>query len=169
MKFRILLVAMVGLLLVACGGSSPAPAPAESAPTISAIPDQVTNANETSASIPFTVSNALNLSFSVSSDNQQVVPNSGIEIVINGNDGTLTVAPVVDTLGDAFITIVVTDQAGLSASTSFLVTVVPQQLSLKHFVRNQFALSKDGDPAPINAVMFDQDADTDDFADLLAP
>ena len=76
--------------------------------------------------------------------------------------------PVIDTLGDAFITIIVTDQAGVSASTSFLLTIAPQQVSLQQFVRSEFAKAKDGEPAFINAIAFDQDAENDDFADLLA-
>jgi len=168
MKIKIQIVTLLGLLVAGCGGSGSSPAPVSTAPTISTIPDQSTSANVSSSAIAFTVTSDTSLSFSTSSDNQQVVPDSGLDLVINGASGSITVTPVIDTLGDAFITIIVTDQAGLSASTSFLLTVIPQQISLQQFVRTEFAKADDGEPALINAVAFEQDADNDDFADLLA-
>lgn len=166
MKNRIHVFVLLALFIAACDGSRLPPLAI--APTISAIPDQDTSANMKSVAIPFTVSGGPGLSFGASSDNQPVVPDDGIDLAVNGNIGSVTVTPVIDTLGDAFITIVVNNRVGLSASTSFLLTVVPQQLSVQQFTRDQFALSKDGEPAPINAIAFAQDADNDDFADLLA-
>ena len=173
MKYKIQIVALIGLLVAGCGGGSdfsPAPAPVNTAPTISAIADQNTTANEQSAAIAFTVTDeqTSNLSISVSSDNQQVVSDSGLVLGGNGTTRSLTITPVIDTLGDAFITIIVSDQAGLLASTSFLLTIIPQQKSIQQFVRTEFAQVEDGEPALINAVAFEQDADNDDFADLLA-
>ncbi len=168
MKFKIQIITLLSLLVAGCGGSGSAPAPVSTAPTISAIADQSTNANASSSAIAFTVTSASSLSFSISSDNQQVVPDAGIDLTINGASGSITVTPVIDTLGDAFITILATDQAGLSASTSFLLTIIPQQLSFQQFVRAEFAKPQDSEPALVNAVAFDQDADNDDFADLLA-
>lgn len=168
MKFKMQIITLLSLLVAGCGGSGSAPAPVSTAPTISAIADQSTSANASSSAIAFTVTSASSLSFSVSSDNQQVVPDAGIDLTINGASGSITVTPVIDTLGDAFITILATDQAGLSASTSFLLTIIPQQLSFQQFVRAEFANPQDSEPALVNAVAFDQDADNDDFADLLA-
>ena len=168
MKFKIQIITLLSLLVAGCGGSGSAPAPVSTAPTISAIADQSTSANASSSAIAFTVTSASSLSFSVSSDNQQVVPDAGIDLTINGANGSITVTPVIDTLGDAFITILVTDQSGLSASTSFLLTIIAQQLSFQQFVRAEFAKPQDSEPTLVNAVAFDQDADNDDFADLLA-
>ena len=168
MKFKIQIITLLSLLVAGCGGSGSAPAPVSTAPTISAIADQSTSANASSSAIAFTVTSASSLSFSVSSDNQQVVSDAGIDLTINGASGSITVTPVIDTLGDAFITILATDPAGLSASTSFLLTIIPQQLSFQQFVRVEFAKPQDSEPALVNAVAFDQDADNDDFADLLA-
>lgn len=168
MKIRIQILTLISLLVAGCGGSGSSPAPANPAPTISAISNQSTSANATSAPIAFTLTGTGGLSFSVTSDNQQVVPDSGLEVASSGSSGSVTATPVIDTLGDAFISIVVTDPAGLSASTSFLLTVVPQQVSLQQFVRDEFARIDNGEPVLINAVAFDQDADNDDFADLLA-
>ncbi len=170
MKIKIQIATLLSLLVAGCGGggSDFSPAPVNAPPTISTIADQSTSANVTSSAIPFTVTSATSLSFSISSDNQQVVPDSGLDLVSDGGSGSITVTPVIDTLGDAFITIIVTDQAGLSASTSFLLTIIPQQVSLQQFVRTEFARVEDGEPALINAVAFVQDAENDDFADLLA-
>jgi len=168
MKIKIQIVTLLTLLVAGCGGSGSSPAPVNRTPTISAIADQSTSANVSSTAIAFSVTGASSLSYSVSSDNLQVVTDAGIDLVTNGASGSITVTPVIDTLGDAFITIIVTDQAGLSASTSFLLTIIPQQLSLQQFVRTEFAQVEDGKPALINAVAFDQDAENDDFADLLA-
>jgi len=168
MNFKIQIIVLLSLLIIGCDGSGSSPAPISTAPTISAITDQSTSANVASSAIGFTVSSATGLSYSVTSDNQQVVPDAGINLVTNGASGSITVTPVVDTLGDAFITIIVTDLAGLSASTSFLLTIVPEQISIQQFVRSEFAQAEDGNPALINAVAFDQDAENDDFADLLA-
>ncbi len=168
MKTRIQFFTLLSLLLAGCGGSGSSPVPVSMAPTISAIPDQSTSANVTSAAILFTVTGATSLSYSVTSDNQQAVPDTGLDLVTNGAGGSITVTPVIDTLGDAFITIIATDQAGLSASTSFLLTIIPQQVSMQQFVRTEFTKAADGEPALINAIAFDLDAENDDFADLLA-
>ena len=169
MKYQIQIALLMSLLVAGCGGSGSSPAPINAAPpTISSIPNQSTSANVASSAIAFAVTSTSSLSFSTSSDNQQVVPDSGLNLVSNGSGGSITVTPVIDTLGDAFITIIVTDQAGLKASTSFLLTIVPQQASLQQFVRTEFAQAEDGQPAFINAIAFDQDAENDDFADLLA-
>ena len=171
MNLKNLTVATIGLLVAACGnGSDPAPAPINAAPTISVIADQSTMANQASAPIAFTVTDEQlsSLGLSATSDNQEVVPDTGLVLGGSGGDRTLTVTPTLDRLGDAFITVTVTDQAGLSASTTFLLTIDPQQVSVQQFTRTTFALSADGDPELINAIEFTQDADNDDFADLLA-
>jgi len=173
MTIRIYIVALLVLLVAACDGSGSSTAPVNTAPTISEIPDQSTGANVTGTAISFAVTNFAStttggLTYEVSSDNQQVIADSGLDLVSNDAGGSITVTPVVDKVGDAFITIIVTDPAGLAASTSFLLTVVPQQLSMQQFVRTEFARAEAGTPELINAVAFDQDAENDDFADLLA-
>ena len=81
---------------------------------------------------------------------------------------TLTVNPVVDMTGDAMITIIVRDAENLAASSSFLLTVTAEQKSMQQFTRDNFVSTPDDEPELINAVEFAQDADDDDFADLLA-
>lgn len=163
-------VMLLSVIVAACEGSGFTPAPVNAAPTIASIVDQNTSANATSSVIALTVTDddPVGLSFAVSSDNQLVVPDAGIILTTKSGGGSITVTPVIDTLGNAFITIVVTDQSGLSATTSFLLTVIPEQASLQQFVRAEFTKAEDGMPALINAVAFDQDAENDDYADLLA-
>lgn len=171
MKTRYTAMALISMLIAACGGGSGnTPPAANAAPTISPIADQSTDANKESQPISFNVTDeqVSNLSYELASDNQQVVPDDGLVLGGNGANRTLTITPVVDTLGDAFVTVIVTDADGLSASTSFLLTIAPEQLSLQQFARTSFAGSADDAPEFVNAVEFTQDADEDDFADLLA-
>lgn len=168
MKFQYLIAALAGLLVAGCSGNGSEPV--DDVPTITAIADQDTTANEPSTAIAFTVTDEqlANLSISVSSDNQQVIPDLGLALGGNGAGRTLTVTPTFDVLGDAFITIIVTDLSGQSAATSFLLTVVPQAQSLQQWTRAFFFEDENDDPELINAISFGQDADDDDFADLLA-
>jgi hypothetical protein len=170
MNMKNQLVALVGLLVAACGGTDYSAPRANVAPTISAIADQSAVANQKSGPIAFTVSDEQtgNLSVSASSDNQQIIPDSEIELGGSGSARTLAVTPVIDSLGDAYVTVFATDQQGLTASASFLLTIDPEQLSMQQFTRVNFAEDSSGEPELVNAVEFDQDASEDDFADLLA-
>lgn len=170
MKMKHQLVALISLFVAACGGSGSDPAPINAAPTISLIADQSTSANQKSGTIAFTVTDEQpgNLSVSVRSDNQETIPDSGIELGGSGNARTLAVTPVSDAVGDAFITVFASDQSGLTASESFLLTIDAQQLSMRQFTRTTFADDTAGDPELVNAIEFDHDADDDDFQDLLA-
>lgn len=170
MKTKILIATLIGALVAGCGGSNSAAPPGPVVPTVSAVADQNTTANGDSAPITFTVSasDLASLTIVASSDNQTIVPDSGLVLAGSGSSRSVTVSPVIDRLGDAFITIVATDQDGLSASASFLLTVVPQEKSVQQFTRSSFAEEPDADPTLINAVTFIQDADEDDFEDLLA-
>ncbi len=161
---------ILGLLVAGCdGGSGSGPAPIQFAPTIAAISDQVITANAPSNAIGFTVSDEQpdSLAITASSDNQSIVPDSALEPGGTGTSRTLVVTPTVDTVDDAFITITVVDVQGLSASTSFLLMVEPEQRSFTNFVRTSFAALPNDNPSLINAVQFDQDAGNDDFADLI--
>lgn len=171
MKTKFSMLLPVVIALSACSGSDNNTAIVNAAPTISAIANQRTMANQKSAAIVFTVADedAASLTLSASSDNQQVIPDAGIELGGANRSRMLAVTPEIDTLGDAFITVFVADRFGLMASTSFLLTVDPQQSSMQQFVRTTFVLDENGDPAPVNAVAFDQDASDDDFADLFTP
>lgn len=171
MRLRITGLLLVVSLLAACG-SGPADdrQPANRAPTVSAIPSTDTIANGSSQPIAFSVSdeNVDALAISVSSDRPELVPDDAIVVAGTGVQRTLTVTPVIDMKGDAMITVIARDANGLAASSSFLLTVAAEQKSMQQFARETFQGPEDDEPALINAVEFTQDAEDDDFADLLA-
>ncbi len=171
MKTMYVSLAALSVLLTACGGSgSNADVPMNQAPSITLIDQQKTIANAPSAPIAFSVNDEqlTALSISATSDRQQLVPDDGLSLAGSGSERTITVTPADDVTGDAFITIIATDAAGLSASTSFLLVVDPEQRSMQQFARDTFATDADDDPVLINAVDFIRDAEADDFADLVA-
>lgn len=95
-----------------------------SAPTISAIPDQLIAKGTATAAIPFTLGdNAGGLTVTVASSNTTLVPVSGIVLGGTGNARTVTVTPASGQSGTATITVTVTDSGGLSSREQFVVTV----------------------------------------------
>lgn len=170
MTIRHASLAVAALLVAACGNSgSNGPAPNQP-PTISAIADMAITANQTSQPIGFTVNDEQPdvLVTTVITDNPEIVPEDGLMLSGAGTARQLTVTPVIDRAGDAFITIMVTDADGLTDGSTFLLTVEPEQKSMQQFTRASFADDADGEPELVNAIQFVQDANDDDFADLLA-
>ncbi|MBI3417510.1 MAG: hypothetical protein HY043_19640 [Verrucomicrobia bacterium] len=96
-------------------------------PTISSIPDYMLPANDFQILIPFTISDrdtsATSLSVRVTSSNTNVVPVEDIVLDGTGNNRKLTFTPFPCRTGESIITVSVTDDEGLIASTHFLVTV----------------------------------------------
>ncbi len=170
MKRRYLSLAAVSTLLAACGGSGGDRPAVNLAPQIDVIAARSTTANGTSQPIAFSIADedVDGVAITVSSDRQRLVPDTGIALAGSGSARSLTVTPELDETGDAFITVVVSDRQGLSASASFLLTVLPERKSMQQFARDAFAAGEDGEPVLINAVEFAEDAEADDFADLLA-
>ncbi len=169
MKTKLSVLLLVVSLLAACSSDSSGERE-NIAPILSDIASVNTSANTVSQPISFRVfdENVSTLSFDVTSDRTAVVSNDAIQVAGSGSSRSLEITPVEDTIGDSMITIIATDAAGLSASTSFLLTVVPEQKSMSQFARDTFTATEGDTPELINAVEFDQDADDDDFADLLA-
>ena len=174
MKKRLAIIGALALLNAACssgsGGGQPEPPAANLPPAVAAIPDQVIEANKPGDPIPVTLDDESPGSVSVStmSTDTQVVADDGIAIVGNGGQRSITVTPNPDVVGDTRISVIVTDQLGLSASTSFLLSVRAEQKSMQEFVRAGMSSPADGEPELINAVEFAQDAELDDFGDLFA-
>jgi hypothetical protein len=100
--------------------------PANTAPTISAIADQVTDSGVPTAAIPFTVGDAESdpafLQFWTDTDNWELIPFLGVQIGGSGADRTITVCPAGGRHGTANITVWVWDGA-LDAQTQFQITV----------------------------------------------
>lgn len=167
---KIISIGLPILFLAACSSSNnDGPARSNQAPAITPIGDQTISANITSMPIPVSVSDEAvgQLTFQVLSDNPDVVPIDGLVITGNSNPFLLTATPTGDVTGDTLVTVITTDNGGLSASATFLLTVAPQQLSLQQFTRDTFAADENSDPVAINAIEFQADADNDDFSDLL--
>ncbi|PYJ85154.1 MAG: hypothetical protein DME22_10205 [Verrucomicrobia bacterium] len=103
------------------GGSNP-----NTAPTISAIADQVTNEDTSAGPINFTVGDvetgAGSLTVSGSSSDVTVVPNGNIAFGGSGANRTVTVMPAANQNGTATITVTVSDGA-LTGSSRFALTV----------------------------------------------
>ncbi|MBC3766714.1 Ig-like domain-containing protein [Neptunicella marina] len=99
-------------------------------PTISNIPNQTMDMNQSKGPIGFTVGDletpAGNLTLSKSTSNATLLPTSGISFVGgSGANRVVTLTPNAGQFGTATINITVKDGGNLTASDSFTVTVVP--------------------------------------------
>ncbi|HEX5220637.1 MAG TPA: Ig-like domain-containing protein [Verrucomicrobiae bacterium] len=110
-----------------------------SAPTITAIPNQTIVTSGSSGPIPFTISDvetpAASLSVTASSTSPSLLPVANIVLAGSSSNRLVTLTPVAGQTGTANVTLTVGDGA-LTASTTFQVTV--QQLT------SQLSLSKTG-------------------------
>jgi len=96
-------------------------------PTISDIPDQLTDEDTTTGEIALTIEDietpASLLTLSASSSNASLVPSENILFGGSGTARTVTVTPAEDQSGTATITVVVTDADGAAEWDSFVLTV----------------------------------------------
>jgi poly(3-hydroxybutyrate) depolymerase len=94
-------------------------------PTIAPISDQVLTAGVASTQLSVSIGDAEpgSLTLAVSTSNAAVLPLSSIALGGSGNARTLGITPPATSSGSAMITVRVTDAGGLSAATSFEVTV----------------------------------------------
>ncbi|HEY4285306.1 MAG TPA: hypothetical protein VGM62_19765, partial [Chthoniobacterales bacterium] len=99
------------------------------APTITAIPDQTIGANKSTSTIAFTVNDvetpASQLTVSATSSNPNLIQNTDVQLSGTGTNRTLSVTPEANQFGSSQITVLVTDGGNLSSSSLFNVTVVP--------------------------------------------
>lgn len=172
MKTSQFIIALCGLAIAGCGGSGGGDTPVRNAPpTLSAIADQTVTANEVVAPIGFSVADdatsAEALAVTAMTIDQGVIVDANLEVAGDGTARSLIVTPVADEIGNAVISIMVTDEEGLSNASSFGLTVEPQRKPISEFTRSNFMDSEEGDPTPINAIVFDEDAEEDEFEDLL--
>ncbi len=169
MTNRILFVAMV-LCIAACSSdNNPPQPPPNQAPTIAQVANQSIEANQStpvSVNIADDQTAASQLQLVAVSDNDQLVPAAAI--VINGSGATreLIITPTGASTGSAQITLTVTDAQGVSASTMFALSVVPESVSYAQFLRDVFRDDKNSVPRDVNSREFIQDAGDDVFADL---
>ena len=100
-------------------------------PTISTIPNQTMRANGTLTDIPFQVSDAetpvAELIVSAASSNPAVVRDDGLLLGGSGAERTISIFPAdFDVTGTTTITLAVFDGGNKSNSTSFVVTILPE-------------------------------------------
>ena len=167
MNTRLIGLVVSALLLAACDNRDGEPA--NQAPTIAAIADQVISANISSDSITVVIDDETpdTVTLAVASDNDRLLPASMIDVGGAGATRSVVLTPTSDELGSAVVSITATDGNGRASTTRFAVDVVAQQVSLLTFTRDTFAADENSEPVLINAIEFVQDTGNDDFADLL--
>jgi hypothetical protein len=98
-------------------------------PTITDIPNQVTDEDTPTAALPFTVDDAETLAeflvLQATSSNQILVPDSNITIDGIGSARTITVSPDTNQIGVTTITVTLIDSDGGTAVDTFQLTVLP--------------------------------------------
>lgn len=96
------------------------------APTLSDIPNQLTDEDTPKVGIPFTISDPEtapgSLTVTATSANQTVLPNAGIAIGGSGGNRTLSLTPAANQHGSAVVTVTVSDGT-LSTSDTFTLQV----------------------------------------------
>ncbi|MEW6157005.1 MAG: immunoglobulin domain-containing protein, partial [Verrucomicrobiota bacterium] len=124
-------------------------------PTITPIANQIVQENASSASIPFTIQDketpAQNLNINVLSSDPALTPPDSFVVAGDGADRTLTITPAADQAGTATISIILTDEKGATAQSSFALTVhsvAPRTL----VAWGSSTLNKTAIPAGLNAV-----------------
>jgi acyl-CoA hydrolase len=143
------------------------------APTVGNIADQEISANQASGAITININDdntaTNNLGISLSSNNQNVLNDAGLDFTVSGSGQIdLTITPVTGQVGTSTVTVTVTDANALATSASFVVSVVNQQLSANDFIRSIFAVSMNADPVSIDAIDLLQDiTDETAFDDLI--
>ena len=140
-RIRITLLALGnsgGLIGLSFGGGTPANLvesnfaayPLNQPPTISALPNQSINEGTATGELLFTVGDsetaAAALTVTAAAQNSALVPAEGLILGGAGANRTLKVAPSSAGTGSTQILVSVTDEFGLSASTSFTLTVNAQ-------------------------------------------
>ncbi len=162
-----------GLLVAGCGSGGPDPDQQNAPPSLRSLGDQAIPANQSTQSMDFVIADdrtpAEGLIVSAMSGNPDLIPAGGIDLGGTGASRSLVISPTADETGIADVTVTVTDEADLQTSQTIAITVLPQSKGISEFTRMSFADGDAGDPALVNAVAFTQDADDDEFEDLLTP
>lgn len=134
-------------------------------PFISAIPHQAIAVNGATPDIPFTVGDvetpATNLMLSASSSRPGLVPEANIVFGGSGSNRTVHVTPTPNQLGDARITVTVTDAEGLMASNSFTIVVTNAAPTISD-ITNRTVRLRDA-PAIISVVVGDAETVAEDL------
>lgn len=149
---RTLFISFIALLLAGCnGGSGRSSAPANSAPTISAIADlsgQVNQTLETDLTVSDDLTPANQLTIVVTASNPEVIDTVRVERT--GNAQNLVITPVLDAAGSATLNVLVTDRGGLSNETVFTVSFERINTRFDSLLQSVLAQPADSVPVTIN-------------------
>ena len=108
-----------------------------------------------------------NLSFSVDSTNQDILPLSQVSLTGSGGSRTLRLEPVGGVVGTGSVFVFVTDRDGLTNPFEIKYVVTNKTIAYKDFVRFVFALEANGTPINLDAIDIEDLTDnSDDFDDL---
>jgi hypothetical protein len=133
------------------------------APTVTPIPDQVTNEDTVLASIPFTVGDlttpTASLTVTASSSDPNLVPNANIVLGGIGANRTVTVTPAANQSGVVKITVAVQDGDGNVTSDLFVLHVNPVNDPPMATVVLNTAAPQTNDVLTATATAFDLDGD----------
>lgn len=139
------------------------PAPANFAPTVSAIADTTVDQDTPVGPLTFSVADQESaaglLTVTATADGTTVFPADGIVLGGSGASRTLTLTPLEAATGTANVTLTVTDPQGAVATRAFLVAVNARPASVRDTTLTTFALDGSADATPLNGFTFAQDAD----------
>jgi len=91
-----------------------------------------------------------NLNFHLSSSNQAIVADSGLNIVPQESGAVLIVTPIATAIGVTNITLTVTDTAGDHSSAKFRVTVSKRKISAVALITNLINMNESSEPVSLN-------------------
>ena len=141
---------------------TPAPAPANAAPTLSAITNKVSD-QDTMVTVDFSVddreSGSGSLTVSASADGTSVFPADGVVLTGSGGTRTLTLTPLESATGTATISLNVSDPAGATTTRAFQVAINVKNGSMRTAVLDTFAKAETDAVTTINGWTALQDAD----------
>lgn len=147
---------------------SGSPATGNIAPTVSSLTNQTLRVNGSLTDIPFTVGDAetpaADLTLSGLSSNSDLVQNEAITFGGAGADRTFSLSPTFFASGTTTITITVTDGGGKTISSSFVLTVLPDNTAptLSNTFTNYHTI-KDVALAPIPFTIGDNESAPEDL------
>jgi hypothetical protein len=157
----------VTLALAACSGGydspDPAPAPANTAPRITGLANQMVNQDTSTGALAFTVSDTESgagaVTVTASSSDPSIVAQDALVLTGTGGSRSIEVVPSEDATGSVNIAVTATDPQGLSTSATFGVTVQAVERSVSAFTTATFAIPEDGEQQVVRGITFVQDAD----------
>jgi hypothetical protein len=142
------------------GGSTPSTPgvqlPVNAMPTVSSMPSQSIDENGYTDFLSFTIgdaeTDASQLTVAAASSNSALIPRGGLSLAGTGTDRTLIVTPTADQSGTASVTLMVTDGAGGSASTSFDIAVNPLYRAEFSPWMRAYVATKDAETNPVGEI-----------------